>query len=234
MNRFYFTVLFFYFFCTLLNAQSGYWQGSGSHIYYSAGKVGIGTSAPTGNLHVYGAENPNFILQGPTTRLEMGVATCNGCYASFARTGDLVYRAFGGTKHGLIFYLPNDDKNGESYIKFGDDANGGWVSIFNNKTMRVDGQLFAKEIKIQTNVWSDRVFGDDYRLPSLNEVKQHIAENSHLPGIPSEAEVKENGIDLGEMQAKLLQKIEELTLYAIRQQEVIDKLHARIEQLEKK
>ncbi|MCC8145265.1 MAG: hypothetical protein LIO93_02240 [Bacteroidales bacterium] len=59
-------------------------------------------------------------------------------------------------------------------------------------------------------------------MPSLSDVKTHIQEHKHLPDIPSESEVLENGIDLANMQAKLLQKIEELTLYTIQQQELID------------
>lgn len=57
----------------------------------------------------------------------------------------------------------------------------------------------------------------NYNLPSLQETEQHIKEKGHLPGIPSAEEVKNNGVDLGEMNAKLLQKIEELTLHLIEQ-----------------
>ncbi|MNY60919.1 hypothetical protein D3C86_1975370 [compost metagenome] len=57
----------------------------------------------------------------------------------------------------------------------------------------------------------------NYHLPSLQETEQHIKEKGHLPGIPSAEEVKNNGVDLGEMNAKLLQKIEELTLHLIEQ-----------------
>ncbi len=60
---------------------------------------------------------------------------------------------------------------------------------------------------------SDFVFENDYELRTLEEVEQHINEKGRLPEIPSETEVTENGINLGEMNAKLLQKIEELTLY---------------------
>ncbi|MDR2911045.1 MAG: hypothetical protein LBV47_06745, partial [Bacteroidales bacterium] len=81
--------------------------------------------------------------------------------------------------------------------------------------LTVDGVFVANRIEVKTNVWSDFVFSKDYKLPALNEVKVHIEEHKTLPGIPSEAEVKEAGINVGEMQAKLLQKIEELTLYVI-------------------
>lgn len=126
------------------------------------------------------------------------------------------------------------NSDGTGFVKFGDGTNGGWFGIFSNKTVRIDGQVFAKEVKIQSNVWSDHVFREDYRLRSIAEVNEFIKTNNHLPDIPTEQEVKENGVDLGNMQAKLLQKIEELTLYTIQQQEMIDKLNARIELLEKK
>jgi len=72
--------------------------------------------------------------------------------------------------------------------------------------------------------WSDFVFDDDYELRSLNEVESYIKENKHLPEIPSAEEVCREGLDLAKMDAKLLQKIEELTLYIIQQQKEIDEL----------
>lgn len=75
--------------------------------------------------------------------------------------------------------------------------------------------------------WSDFVFAENYTLRTLDEVEEYIKENKHLPEIPSTAEVHKNGLDLAQMDAKLLQKVEELTLYIIQQQK-------RIEQLEEK
>jgi hypothetical protein len=66
--------------------------------------------------------------------------------------------------------------------------------------------------------WSDYVFADDYRLAPLSEVESHIREKKHLPGIPSAAEVAEHGVSMGEMQAKMMAKIEELTLHMIAQE----------------
>ena len=107
--------------------------------------------------------------------------------------------------------------------------------------LAVNGQIRAKEIKVETG-WSDFVFFKDYKLPTLEEVEDHIKEKGHLKDIPSANEVEENGIFLGEMNSKLLQKIEELTLYTIQQQKEIEelklqnqkllKLQLRIEQLE--
>jgi len=83
----------------------------------------------------------------------------------------------------------------------------------------VNGKIIAEEVKVATyNNWSDFVFDKAYHLPTLQEVEQHIQEKGHLKDIPSAEEVKKNGFYLGEMDSKLLQKIEELTLYIIQQE----------------
>ncbi|WP_255491475.1 hypothetical protein [Dysgonomonas sp. ZJ279] len=79
----------------------------------------------------------------------------------------------------------------------------------------VNGTIRAKEVKIEATGWADFVFKPNYDLKTLSEVETHISKYGHLPNIPSEAEVGETGIDVGNMQIKLLQKIEELTLYVI-------------------
>jgi hypothetical protein len=102
------------------------------------------------------------------------------------------------------------------------------------QALEVNGTILAKEVNITLTGWSDFVFAPNYQLPTLNEVQRHIDEHQHLPGIPSEAEVKENGVNMGEMQAKLLQKIEELTLYLIRQDNTIQELKSEIRELKEK
>ena len=97
----------------------------------------------------------------------------------------------------------------------------------------VVGTIRATEVKVETG-WADFVFDKDYKLPTLQEVENHINEHKHLPDIPSEAEVKENGVSLGEMQAKLLQKIEELTLYVIKQDKTIKEQGDLIQELRSK
>lgn len=89
----------------------------------------------------------------------------------------------------------------------------------------VKGRIAAEEVKVQLyDNWSDFVFKKEYNLPSLIEVEIHIKEKGHLKDIPSAYEVERNGIYLGEMDSKLLQKIEELTLYTIQQQKEIENL----------
>jgi hypothetical protein len=100
-----------------------------------------------------------------------------------------------------------------------------------NHKLAVEGSIGAREIKVEAGEWSDFVFENDYNLPTLKEVENHIKEKGHLKDIPSAKEVAENGIFLGEMNSKLLQKIEELTLYTIEQEKKIEKQSKEIIEL---
>ncbi len=98
--------------------------------------------------------------------------------------------------------------------------------------LSVNGKVRAKEIKVEA-AWSDFVFEEGYELMSLTSLEKFIKRNKRLPDIPSEAEVSENGVAIGEMHSKLLQKIEELTLYVLdlhKEGEALEELLLRIEE----
>lgn len=100
--------------------------------------------------------------------------------------------------------------------------------------LAVAGNMIAESVKVKLQgSWPDYVFSDDYKLPTLQETEKHIKEKGHLEGIPSAGEVKTNGIDLGEMNAKLLQKIEEITLYLIEIKKENRDMKSQILKLEK-
>ncbi len=89
--------------------------------------------------------------------------------------------------------------------------------------LAVNGAIQAKEVVVNTN-WPDYVFNQDYKLSPLKEVSAYVKENHHLPGIPSAADVADKGVSLGDMQSKLLAKVEELTLHMIAAEEKSDRL----------
>jgi hypothetical protein len=94
--------------------------------------------------------------------------------------------------------------------------------------LSVNGKIRAKEVIVETTGWSDHVFADSYQLQSLAEVEQHIKTEKHLPGVPSAQEVAERGVSVGDMQAILLAKIEELTLHVIQQEKRLDAQQSEI------
>lgn len=129
-------------------------------------------------------------------------------------------------------------KNGKVVI--GDGLN--YNSLSDNGKVPDGYKLFVQEgiltekIKVATisgGNWADYVFADDYKLRDLDEVETFIKDNKHLPEIPSAKEVEKNGLDLVQMDAKLLQKVEELTLYVIEQNKRIDAQQKEIQALKK-
>lgn len=187
------------------------------------GDVGIGCDPGSTTLKVYKTDLPTFEIASSISRLQIGMATCNGCFANGAISGDAVIRTIGGN-HSLVFSVPDDTKSGNSYFGITDDANGIWAKFCNNKFLRVNGTIVANEINVQTDAWADNVFDSSYKLKTIDEVDTYIKENKHLPDVPSEQEVKENGINLANMNVILLQKVEELTLMMIEQQKQINQL----------
>ena len=107
----------------------------------------------------------------------------------------------------------------------GAPVNIGGLASANGFKLNVDGKIACEELLIDlSGDWPDYVFASDYELISLDEVKKHIDEKGHLPGVPSAKEVEENGIIVGEMNKVLMEKIEELTLYILQQEERIREL----------
>lgn len=147
--------------------------------------------------------------------------------------GDVIIKPLGATGHqGLIFSIPFTG-NGTNYFSFGDGSNS-WMSIFDDRTVKIDGKLYATEIEVTSDVWSDFVFKPEYNLMPLNELEEFIKTNNHLPNIPTETEVKANGINVAEMNAKLLQKVEELTIYMIQLKKENDILKQNFQNLQVK
>ena len=87
-----------------------------------------------------------------------------------------------------------------------------------------NGNLKVKHLKVTLTDWPDYVFGGDHALMPLGELEAYIGEHQHLPGIPTAAEVEQEGADLGEMNRLLMEKVEELTLYIIDLQKQIDEM----------
>lgn len=100
-----------------------------------------------------------------------------------------------------------------------------------NGNAALQGKFEAKEIKVTLTPTADFVFENDYNLPKLEDVEKHIKEKKHLPEIASAKEMEKEGVNVGEFQIKLLQKIEELTLYTIEQDKQLKKQAEEIKEL---
>jgi hypothetical protein len=103
--------------------------------------------------------------------------------------------------------------------------------------LAVSGGIITEKVRVATNgtpFWADFVFEPTYQLRTLGELEKFIQTNKHLPEIPSTSDVTKNGIDLAEMQALLLQKVEELSLYVIEQNKKIKTLEKKVKHLSRR
>ncbi len=99
--------------------------------------------------------------------------------------------------------------------------------------LAVKGSILAKNLRITQLNWADYVFGNDYKLMPINKVGKYIAENKHLPGIPTTATITKEGLDVGRGQSMLLRKVEELTLYLLQQNKRLEQQQKEINALKK-
>lgn len=124
-------------------------------------------------------------------------------------------------------YLNNDGGNVNMCYAGGNVRIGASDAAATGYLLAVDGKVICEELKVQlSDSWPDYVFGEDHDLLNLYELEKSIQENQHLPGVPSAKEIETNGLEVGEMQKIMMEKIEELTLYIIELQHQIDALQA--------
>ncbi|PKF73295.1 hypothetical protein [Chryseobacterium sp. PMSZPI] len=182
------------------------------------GSVGIGTNDPQAKLDVVGGINvaSEFPIQLSGKDPSHGLKYKRYNSDNSLLDGPLLYGWLGGA-------LGVKRTNGDEFNILSWKENGN-VSVAN--------KLEAKEIKVTNTPTADFVFETDYKLPDLKSVEKHIKEKKHLPEIASAKVMEKEGVNVGEFQIKLLQKIEELTLYTIEQNKRIEEQQERIKKLE--
>jgi hypothetical protein len=223
----------------------------------SNGWAGIGTDAPTEKLHVH---NGAIRVSGQGTQggpmLLFGGAGNNfGDWGieympnTFPRPGLNFWKPFNsnGVSGNHFLFLADNGRVGintdnttaqltvNGNVLIGDPAN---VTIPNaNYKLFVETGILTEKVRVAVKNsanWADYVFAKDYQLKPLSDVESYIDANKHLPNIPSADEIVKSGIDVATMDAKLLEKIEELTLYIIEQNKRIERMQNEIDTIQKK
>lgn len=228
-----------------INATALYLRTNGSNrvtVLNSNGNVGIGTTSPAYTLDVNGTIN------GTSARIAGNTIT--GTSWTIASNFNFNSANIGIGVASPAYRLDVNGTINATALRIGGSQVGQWlapsaninytagmVSIGTTATpagykLAVGGKVVAEEVVIKLQgSWPDYVFESDFQLLPLSEVERYVKLNKHLPGVPTAAEVKEHGVAVGEMNAVLLKKIEELTMYVIElkkeneaQQKILDEL----------
>jgi hypothetical protein len=203
------------------------------------GDVGIGATSPDAKLHVAqdNINNQNLVLGkfssfGPTGGSAIVGLTYNSTTANLEVNSTYSGNGFRYGTYG-DFNIENNTSNPDfGAINFITNKKV-QMAIMPNGNTSLQGKLEAKELKVTLTPTADFVFEENYNLPNLEEVARHIKEKKHLPEIASAKVMEKEGVNVGEFQIKLLQKIEELTLYVIEQNKQLKKQAEEIEELKK-
>lgn len=211
---------------------------SNSVVLGEGANVGIGISAPANKLHIVGGRAGTAGIRLPISSTSTASLTNQTKFLTVNAQGDVVLGSTNSSgREGVAESLWQ--RNG-SYLE---SAKGEAIIIGTgvNKTpagyrLYVQDGILTEKVKVavkNTGEWSDYVFAPTYRLMPLAEVEQYIKTNQHLPGVPSAIQMVEQGNDLHHTDAKLLEKIEELTLYSIEQEKRTQQLQAEIGELKR-
>lgn len=208
----------------------------------SSGKVGIGVDYPEEKLHINGAirgggEYGQLTLRGDNGSVTIG-ASDNQMLAFVTDRSNFVFNKAIYTQTGVFSSWNNTNltlnTNGINRVTILKHNGNMGVGVADPQyRLDVAGTIRAQEILVNNVSGADFVFEDGYYLRPLSDVKMFVKENKHLPEIQPAKDMQEKGVNMNELQIKLLQKIEELTLYLIQQEQVIQELQKEVELLKK-
>jgi hypothetical protein len=193
-------------------------------ILQNGGNVGIGETFPAEKLHV----NGNTMIDGDATlntvnpTIQLQNSNVNKGFIQLSGDNIRIGTNSGNTDGKFVIRTNGGDR---VFVDGSGNVNIGSQTDAPGYKLRVDGKMICEEVKVKlSTAWPDYVFEDNHPLMSIDELNRFIRQNKHLPNIPPATAIASNGIEVGDMQKKMMEKIEELTLYIIDLQKQIDQL----------
>lgn len=193
-----------------------YWDFVAGQVFDDNGNMGIGTVSPASRLEVLfgGNQMPGY-----------GLTLTTPTFSNFDNARNSYFlKAYDKGSGDMQFMVRGDGKVGIGTIQLNEAG----YRLF------VETGIRTRKVKVDMVTWPDYVFHPTYKLRPLKDLDEYVIKNGHLPDVPSASDVKKNGLDIGDNQAILLKKIEELTLYVIGQNKKLEDQHKQLQNVQKR
>ncbi len=188
----------------------------------NGGEIGMGTASPTASLHILRTNGTAQVLVEEASTTEGGRTLL-----SLKNNGPVIYSFIDTSADGDEWRVQTQPSN----LRIRNNTDDVNFAFQTNGDLSIPGNFISNGMTLNV---PDYVFEDDYKLMPLDELESFIAERRHLPNVPSAKEVKSSGLNMTVMQMKLLEKVEELTLYNLQQEKKIRELQARLDKMDNK
>ncbi len=195
-------------------------------IINTSNDVGVGAINPQARLHVLGGNDETIRITSLTPSVQFTDALPLQNKKGFIDVSGNDFRIGTNTENNNGNFIIRVNGLNTVYINPSGNMSIGSSSVATGYKLSIDGKLMCEELKVQLSPWPDYVFKKDYPLMSLYQVEEFIKKNKHLPNIPSAKKIETDGLLVGDMQSRMMEKIEELTLYIIEMKKEIDTLKA--------
>lgn len=212
--------------CGDISSDAPVWNNGYNKIFLRCPSVnvGIATISPRVNLDVRGTTYSNRLSLGSANPSEIGNKYFHLKTPNTISTNQKIFQIENNSAE--IFSVKNN-----GLVQIGGLTQ--LIGIHSDALLTINGKVVCKALYVNMNNWADNVFDESYKMPKLKDIEAYYLLNKHLPDVPSEKEILENGLNVNEINVVFMRKIEELTILLVEQEKKLNTLSEELEKVRK-